>query len=201
MAAPARRDLGAIMTVELDLRAYAAAQIAAGHATLAAVPARSSTGRASRSCATRARSRYAKAELIERHRDYDLTLGGHPSGRGSRPGHRRAAPRCPARRARPDRAHAHRGRPDLMAAAQILTARQGDKLDQLLWREGGLGPGDLTACSMPIPAADLGVILPLGTRVLVPAAPEATGTPVLPLSNSGADPPWTFALLLTRAPT
>jgi hypothetical protein len=31
-----------------------------------------------------------------------------------------------------------------MAAAQILTARQGDKLDQLLWREGGLGPGDLT---------------------------------------------------------
>jgi hypothetical protein len=49
--------LGAIMTVELDLRAYAAAQIAAGHATLAAVPARSSTGRASRSCATRARSR------------------------------------------------------------------------------------------------------------------------------------------------
>jgi phage tail protein X len=26
--------------------------------------------------------------------------------------------------------------------------------------------------------ADLGVILPLGTRVLVPAAPEATGTPV-----------------------
>jgi hypothetical protein len=42
------------MTVELDLRAYAAAQIAAGHATLAAVPARSSTGRASRSCAARA---------------------------------------------------------------------------------------------------------------------------------------------------
>jgi hypothetical protein len=50
--------------------------------------------------------------------------------------------------------------------------------------------------------ADLGVILPLGTRVLVPAAPEATGTPLsFPLSNSGADPPWTFALLLTRAPT
>jgi hypothetical protein len=64
------------MTVELDLRAYAAAQIAAGHATLAAVPARSSTGRASRSCATRARSLYAKAELIERHRDYDLTPAG-----------------------------------------------------------------------------------------------------------------------------
>jgi hypothetical protein len=26
-----------------------------------------------------------------------------------------------------------------MAAAQTLTARQGDKLDQLLWREAGWG--------------------------------------------------------------
>lgn len=69
-----------------------------------------------------------------------------------------------------------------MAAAQILIARQGDKLDQLLWREGGLGPGDLTRVLDANPGlADLGVILPLGTRVLVPAAPEVTGTPVLPL--------------------
>jgi phage tail protein X len=86
-----------------------------------------------------------------------------------------------------------------MAAAQI-TARQGDKLDQLLWRErAGAGRPDPLDANPGL--ADLGVILPLGTRVLVPAAPEATGTPSFPLSNSGADPPWTFALLLTRAPT
>lgn len=69
--------LGAIMTVELDLRAYAAAQIAAGHATLAAVPAPQLDGQSVQILRyTRAVALYAKAELIERHRDYDLTPAG-----------------------------------------------------------------------------------------------------------------------------
>jgi hypothetical protein len=69
--------LGAIMTVELDLRAYAAAQIAAGHATLAAVPAPQLDGQSVQILRyTRAVALYAKAELIERHRDYDLTSAG-----------------------------------------------------------------------------------------------------------------------------
>jgi hypothetical protein len=40
-------------------------------------PPRSSTGRASRSCATRAVALYAKAELIERHRTTTFPGGTH----------------------------------------------------------------------------------------------------------------------------
>lgn len=69
--------LGAIMTVEIDLRAYAAAQIAAGHATLAAVPAPQLDGQSVQLIRyQRAVALYAKAELIERHRDFDTTTTG-----------------------------------------------------------------------------------------------------------------------------
>jgi len=69
--------LGAIMTVEIDLRAYAAAQIAAGHTTLAAVPAPQLDGKSVQLIRyQRAVALYAKAELIERHRDYDTTAAG-----------------------------------------------------------------------------------------------------------------------------
>lgn len=57
-----------------------------------------------------------------------------------------------------------------MADVMILTALQGDKLDLLLWREAGLGPADLTRVLDANPGlADLGPVLPLGTRVTIPA--------------------------------
>lgn len=70
-----------------------------------------------------------------------------------------------------------------MAAAQRLTAQQGDKLDQLIWREAGLGPAALARVLDANPGlADLGPILPLGTLVIVPPAPAAASTtPVRPL--------------------
>jgi hypothetical protein len=69
--------LGAIMTVEIDLRAFAAASIAAGHATLAAVPAPQLDGQSVQLLRYgRAIALYAKAELIERHRDFDTTAAG-----------------------------------------------------------------------------------------------------------------------------
>lgn len=69
--------IGAIMTVEIDLRRYAAAQIAAGHATLADVPAPQLDGKSVQVLRyTRAVALYAKAELIERHRDFDTTAAG-----------------------------------------------------------------------------------------------------------------------------
>jgi hypothetical protein len=78
--APARLRaaiLGAIMTVEIDLRAFAAASIAAGHATLAAVPAPQLDGQSVQLLRYhRAIALYAKAELIERHRDFDTTAAG-----------------------------------------------------------------------------------------------------------------------------
>lgn len=61
-----------------------------------------------------------------------------------------------------------------MAAAQTLTARQGDTLDLLIWRDAGLGPAALTAVYEANPGlADLPAILPLGTQVLVPAMADA----------------------------
>jgi len=71
-----------------------------------------------------------------------------------------------------------------MAAAQRLRSKQGDTLDQLLWREAGLRPGELTRVLDANPGlADSGKVLPLGTVVLVPAT--ATTSPsanrVLPL--------------------
>ncbi|PNP99328.1 MULTISPECIES: head completion/stabilization protein [Sphingobium] len=69
--------LGAIMTVEIDLRAFAAASIAAGHATLADVPAPPMGGESVQMFRySRAIALYAKAELIERHRDFDTTAAG-----------------------------------------------------------------------------------------------------------------------------
>jgi P2-like prophage tail protein X len=62
-----------------------------------------------------------------------------------------------------------------MAAGQRLTARSGDKLDLLLFREAGLGPSELTRVLDANPGlADLGPILPLGTVVIVPATAEAS---------------------------
>jgi hypothetical protein len=69
--------LGAMMTAEIDLRAFAAASVAAGHAELAAVPAPQLDGKSVQLIRyTRAIALYAKAELIERHRDFDTTAAG-----------------------------------------------------------------------------------------------------------------------------
>lgn len=69
--------LGAIMTVEIDLRAFATAWIAAGHASLAAVPAPQLDGQSVQLIRYhRAVALYAKAELIDRHRDFDTTAAG-----------------------------------------------------------------------------------------------------------------------------
>lgn len=63
-----------------------------------------------------------------------------------------------------------------MADARRLTARQGDTLDQLLFREAGLGPSALTRVLEANPGlADLGPILPTGTAVVVPAPAVAAG--------------------------
>lgn len=63
-----------------------------------------------------------------------------------------------------------------------LVARAGDKLDLLLWRDAGLGPGEITRVLDANPGlADLGPILPLGTIVTVPATADANATRVRPL--------------------
>lgn len=73
--------LGAIMTVEIDLRAFAATWIAAGHATLATVPAPQLDGKSVQLIRYhRAVALYAKAELIERHPDFDTTAAGGAEG-------------------------------------------------------------------------------------------------------------------------
>lgn len=78
--APARLRaaiLAAIMSAEIDLRAYAAAQIAGGYATLEAVPAPQLDGESVQSIRyRRVVALYAKAELIDRHRDFDTTGAG-----------------------------------------------------------------------------------------------------------------------------
>lgn len=69
-----------------------------------------------------------------------------------------------------------------MAAPLPLTARQGDTLDALLWREAGLGPAALPAVLEANPGlGGLGTILPAGTPVNVPATAPAAAT--LPLIN------------------
>ena len=66
-----------------------------------------------------------------------------------------------------------------MASAQQLTARQGDTLDLLLWRDAALGPDHLTRVLDANPGlADLGTTLPLGTLVTVPATSTSTATGV-----------------------
>lgn len=69
--------LGAIMSAEIDLRAYAGAQIASGYATLKAVPAPQLDGESVQLIRyRRAIAFFAKAELIDRHRDFDTTGAG-----------------------------------------------------------------------------------------------------------------------------
>lgn len=71
-----------------------------------------------------------------------------------------------------------------MAAARTLVALQGDTLDQLIWREAGLGPNEITRVLDANPGlADHGSILPLGTKVTVPATSDASATRVLPLTQ------------------
>ncbi|ATI81470.1 head completion/stabilization protein [Sphingobium yanoikuyae] len=69
--------IGAIMTVEIDLRAFAASSIAAGHASLADIPAPQLDGQSVQLFRyQRAVALYAKAELIARHPDFDTTGAG-----------------------------------------------------------------------------------------------------------------------------
>lgn len=61
-----------------------------------------------------------------------------------------------------------------MAETRQLVARQGDKLDLMLWRDMGLGPRQLARVLKANPGlADLGPVLPLGTIVTVPATQTA----------------------------
>lgn len=62
-----------------------------------------------------------------------------------------------------------------MAEARILVAKQGDKLDLMLWRDLGLGASEIGPVLRANPSlADLGPILPMGTKVTVPAAKTST---------------------------
>lgn len=57
-----------------------------------------------------------------------------------------------------------------MPETRRLIAKQGDKLDLMLWRELGLGPRHIAPVLKANPGlADLGPILPIGTIVIVPA--------------------------------
>jgi len=68
-------------------------------------------------------------------------------------------------------------------AENVLRARQGDTLDALLARERGLGIAAVPAVLTANPGlADLGIVLPLGTVVIVPAdAPESATLPLVQL--------------------
>ncbi|RSU45826.1 head completion/stabilization protein [Sphingobium yanoikuyae] len=69
--------LGAMMTARIDLVAFAASAQAAGHARLQDMPGPQLDGISIRVLAySRAIGLYAKAELIERHRDFDTTNAG-----------------------------------------------------------------------------------------------------------------------------
>lgn len=69
-----------------------------------------------------------------------------------------------------------------MVAEQRLTAKAGDKLDLLIWRDAGLGPSELARVLDANPGlADLGSVLPIGAVVIVPASQQDSTTPVLPL--------------------
>jgi phage tail protein X len=65
-----------------------------------------------------------------------------------------------------------------------LVAKQGDKLDLLLWREAAIGPSELGRVLDANPGlADLGPILPLGTVVTVPATARPASARTLPIVN------------------
>lgn len=62
--------------------------------------------------------------------------------------------------------------------ADRLISAQGDTLDELLWRERGLGAEALDAVLSANPGlGDLGAILPIGTPVLIPTI----ATPAIPV--------------------
>jgi len=62
-------------------------------------------------------------------------------------------------------------------ADNIIHARQGDTLDELVWRERGLGPANLGALlAANAGVADLGTILPIGTAIRIPASAPAAAT-------------------------
>lgn len=55
--------------------------------------------------------------------------------------------------------------------ADSLTARQGDTLDELIWRERGLGAADIGRVIALNPGiADAGAVLALGAIVTMPAS-------------------------------
>ncbi|MDH7641188.1 tail protein X [Sphingomonas oryzagri] len=61
--------------------------------------------------------------------------------------------------------------------ADTVTARQGDTVELLLWRERAIGPSGLDAVFAANPGlAALGTILPIGTVVTVPATVTAAST-------------------------
>ncbi len=61
--------------------------------------------------------------------------------------------------------------------ADVIHARQGDTLDQLLHRDRGLGPEALGTVLVANPGlASLGPLLPLGTPVTIP--PAASAAPI-----------------------
>lgn len=64
-----------------------------------------------------------------------------------------------------------------------LRARQGDTLDELLWREMGLGPADLPPVLAANPGLADAVVLPIGAAVVVPAAQASPATPERQLVN------------------
>lgn len=64
--------------------------------------------------------------------------------------------------------------------ADTLTARQGDTLDGLIWRERGLGIEDCPAVLAANPGiAGIGPTLPAGTTVTIPAI----AAPALPVRD------------------
>lgn len=70
-----------------------------------------------------------------------------------------------------------------MAAATILSARQGDTVDALIYREVALGPEALASVFAANPGlAALGPLLPPGTTIAVPdTAPSAAALPLINL--------------------
>ncbi len=62
-----------------------------------------------------------------------------------------------------------------MAAAVTLMARDGDTLDELAWRDAGMGPESLPAFLTANSRLCEQVILTAGTRVIVP--PELIAAP------------------------
>lgn len=69
--------IGAVLSVGIDLASFKASAIASGHASLADMPAPQIDGKSINVLRyLRAVHLYAKAELIERHRDFDTTTAG-----------------------------------------------------------------------------------------------------------------------------